>query len=102
MIDMQDDSVERLDRGGMFAKVELQFDMQAFVQSTVGRYLVGAAERDRAAALEELATTNPDDPNQIRDLQQRVAVVDAWQGWIADAITEGKVAQQQLTSLDRA
>jgi hypothetical protein len=76
--------------------VALGMDVEAFLQGPLGRYLVQRAETERTAALELLAKIDAEDAKAIRHCQQRIAVVDSIQQWLADAITEGRNAEQQL------
>ena len=87
---------DELSNKQLFGKVSLGLDVQAFLQSPVGRYLIGKAENERAAALERLATVNPDDTKDVRRAQNKVAVIDLIQSWLAEAITEAGVAENDL------
>lgn len=76
--------------------VALGLDVEAFLHSPVGRYLVQRAEAERAAALEKLKDADAEDAKAIRRYQHQVGVIDAIQQWLADAIHDAHNAEQQL------
>lgn len=83
----------------LFGQAQLTFVMEDWLRSPVGSYLVARAEKQRAEALEKLATTSPENAPAIRELQTRIRISDSWQQWIADAITEGQQAHKQLVDM---
>lgn len=83
----------------LFGKAKFQFDVEDFLRSSVGRYLAARAEKERVSALEELAMISPTHASAIAEIQQRIRVCDSWQQWLADAVTEGIAAQQQLIDM---
>lgn len=82
--------------------VAFGMDVEQFLQGSIGRYLVQRAESERSAALDDLAQADAEDTRKIRQLQQRIAVVDSIQQWLADAITDGQHAEQQLVEQEEA
>lgn len=83
-------------RGDLMAAIARGLDVEAFLVGPVGKYLVLRAEADRGRLLDSLATVDPHDPQAISALQNKIGVLDCWQQWMADAITEGKQAEEQL------
>lgn len=81
-------------------EVALGMDVQAFLQGPIGRYLIGRAEETRASALEALVHCDPENAASVRAYQNQVAVVDMVQQWLADAITEGRKHEQELSEQD--
>lgn len=86
-------------RGDLMAAIARGLDVEAFLIGPVGKYLVLRAEAERARLLDNLATVDPHDPRAIVTLQNKIGVLDCWQQWLADAITEGVQAQEQLVDL---
>lgn len=82
--------IQAIDRG---------LQVEAFLTGPVGRFLALRAERERLDVLEKLAEADPEDAKSIRRLQSRVAVLDCWQDWIAEAIAEGRQAQHAFVDL---
>lgn len=68
----------------------------AFLESSLGKHLIARAEAEERAALEALATANPFEPDRIRTLQAEVWRSQSVQSWIAETITEGLAAQNEL------
>lgn len=88
------------ERQALLRAVKLQFDAEDFVRSDVGRYLVACSEAAKTAALDELVACDPTQPETIRKLQVDYRVASTWLDWVAQAITEGLAAQQQLIDAD--
>ena len=77
-------------------QIDLGFQVEAFLQSDIGRYLVQRAEAQVEEAVEQLKRCNPENSAQIRAIQQDIQVAEAIQYWLAEAIQSGLNAQQQL------
>lgn len=77
-------------------RIGLGFDVENFLVTPVGKYLVARAESERAALLEQLALVDHTKADQIHRIQTRIAVLDYWQEGLAEAITDGNQAQEQL------
>lgn len=95
MTEQQDDGFAAA-RAALLQAIDLGFTAEAFIAGPIGTYLVLRSERERMGLLERLATVDPVDPNKIAALQRQIGVLDCWQQWIADAVTEGRQAQQEL------
>lgn len=75
-------------------------DVKAFTQSSVGRYLLAKANADRDTALEALADVDPEDPKAIRALQNRVKCAENFLMWLAEAATQGEIAEAEFITAD--
>ena len=75
-------------------QVSFGLDCQAFMQSTIGKYLAGRANADMESALEDMKTVNAEDPKAIRELQNRVKVAECFLIWMGEAVTEGENAER--------
>ena len=71
-------------------------DVEVFLHTEIGKYLIGRAEEQRGIALEALAQVDPENPKAIRDQQFRIMVADSIQTWLAEAITDSRNAKQIL------
>lgn len=80
--------------------VALGIEAEHFLTSALGRHLVARSEEERAEVLELLKDADPEDAKKIRALQNRVAVLDTWQQWIADAIMTGKATEEMLVQAE--
>ncbi len=76
--------------------IDFGFQVQAFLDSDVGKFLIARAEAQVDGATEQLKRVNPDNPTQIRALQHLVNVGEDIQYWLADAIHAGYAAQDEL------
>lgn len=98
-----DQQVENAKDRELLQRVALGEDFERFIRGHLGKWLVQRAESERGDLLEKLAVLDPaDDAKQMRKVQQRIAVIDSWQQWIAEAITEGVVAEKEFISRNEA
>lgn len=79
-------------RSAVFGK-----QVEQFLDTAIGRYLVGRAEEEAERALSQLRTVAPWRRRRIMDLQNQVYRAEAFQQWLADAIIDG---QQALTIIE--
>lgn len=70
-------------------QIDFGFQVQAFLESEVGRYLIKRAEDEIADACDELKTVSPTDPVEITRLQNRVFRAESIQYWLAEAMQTG-------------
>jgi hypothetical protein len=78
------------------AEVRLGIQAEDFLRSPIGRYLVGRAQIEVEAAVEELKHAHPEDPAIIRKLQNRITLMESFGAWLQDAIANGNNAEAQL------
>ena len=81
-------------------KIAFGMDVKVFIASQVGRYLLDKANKDRDAAMEELANVDAEDAKAIRALQNRVKCTENFLMWLGEAVTEGEIAEQELIAGD--
>jgi Tfp pilus assembly pilus retraction ATPase PilT len=86
-LDPQDPTV----RAAMFGK-----QVEQFLSSDIGQYLVERANEQAEAAIKELLVVDPTATELIRATQNRVKVSDSILSWLRDAIQMGEQAQAQL------
>ncbi len=70
--------------------------VELFLDSDIGKYLVKKAQAQSAQAMEELVVADPNDPKLIASIQNRIKVADSIIEWLGDAIAEGHSAIQIL------
>ena len=78
-------------RWAMFGK-----QVEYFLQSDVGSYLVKRAKEQGDEALEELKNVDAFDGNKVALSQLKARVADAVIVWLGDAIAAGESATEQL------
>lgn len=76
--------------------IDFGFQVEAFLASNIGQYLIKRAEEKVTEATESLKRVCPDNPTQIRALQHNIQVGEDIQYWLADAIRAGYAAQDEL------
>jgi len=76
--------------------IDFGFQVQAFLGSDIGKFLIARAEAQVTEATELLKRVNPENPSQIRALQHLVNVGEDIQYWLADAVNAGYAAQDEL------
>lgn len=76
-------------------RIELGDDIAAFMQTDIGKYLAKRAEDERVELLEQLASVDPFDAKAVAKLQIRVAVLDSWQEWFAEALHDADQTERQ-------
>jgi hypothetical protein len=98
MLDIED-TLKSLDPTSrtLIAEVELGMDAKAFLESSIGRYLVGCAQQEIVEAQEELSRVLPWRRRRITELQNRVWRARAFLGWLRDALAAAKSAEATLT-----
>lgn len=82
--------------GELYSTVEFGLDVDQFLKSPIGQYLLRKAAEERIDALADLVAVSPCDPEQIRALQSIIKRADSLQFWLNDAIQAGKNAEAQL------
>ena len=78
-------------RSAVFGK-----QVEEFLNTDVGKYLVQQAEHEAAEAIEALKTTWPWRTRRIRELQNRIWVAEHFQKWLGDAIVAGQQSMKFL------
>jgi hypothetical protein len=83
----------------LLAHAELGERARVFLETDVGRYLVGMAENEVKAAAIEISKLNresPDFPERFGAQQRRIQCADYFQAWIGELLVEGESAFQEL------
>lgn len=81
----------------IFNAIDFGMEVQAFISSKVGQYLIKRADADVADALEGLKEVNPSDEREVRSLQTTIKRAESVQYWMAEAIQEGLNAEKLIT-----
>ena len=84
----------------LFAEAILGRDAEDFVQSDIGKYLIGCAEQEAQEAMEQLKHVYSWRRRKIMELQNKIWRAESVQSWIAEIIIKGKQAIQQLEGED--
>ena len=63
--------------------------VQQFLDSQIGKFLVHKANLDRTQALEDLVNVDPHDFKKVQDAQNRVHRAESIQVWLEDCVNKG-------------
>lgn len=67
-------------------------EVENFLNTRIGKYLVGRAEVQAEAATERLKRTPAWRKRRITDLQNEIWKAESFQQWLADAVMDGQQA----------
>lgn len=79
--------------------IGLGADMERFLESSVGQFILKRCEEEREAAVAAFRGANPMDQMAMAKIHQRLVVVDLLQTWMADAIQEAANAAQEIEAM---
>jgi predicted ATP-dependent serine protease len=80
----------------LIKEAQLGIEAEEFLATDLGRYLIARANEEREEAIELLITEDPNNIRAITKLQNKIAVVDSIQTWIANAIQNGYYAESEI------
>jgi len=80
----------------LFAEAIIGRDAEDFVNSDIGRYVIGCAEQEANEAIAQLKNVYPWRRRKITELQNKIWRAESIQTWISELIIKGRQAQQQL------
>jgi hypothetical protein len=70
--------------------------VEMFLETDIGKYLVGCASRESDEAVALLKSCDPMDPSAVVAAQMRAKVADNFVAWLGDAIAAGESAKIAL------
>lgn len=82
----------------LYAEAILGKDVEEWLKSDVGRYMVAGFEADEREAMDTLAKVHPWRWRKITQLQERIRMARTFRSLAAEMIITGKQALQQLES----
>lgn len=78
----------------MIAAAEMGEQARLFLESELGRCLIGLAQQDAEKAALELRTVDANDPKAIRDIQARVWRAESFEAYLRELVADGDNALQ--------
>jgi hypothetical protein len=81
-----------MDVDALKAEAILGKDAEEFIQSELGRYIVGRVDQEREEAVQKLTKTFSWRRDRIRELQNQIWRCDTFKSWLADMVIRGKAA----------
>lgn len=88
----------RLDSLEADARVGMQVEL--FLRSDVGRYLIGRAELEEQVAVDDLVAAKSNDFFANREIRNRIAVTRMFRDWLMEAVQAGIAAGHTLREQD--
>lgn len=83
----------------MYAEVHIGTEVESFLNTDVGRYLVERAKAEEVEALLELGTAT--DPARCEELRQTVAVSRSIRVWLLEAVQQANESEKLLRQADK-
>ena len=96
---MSDQTTEAVDRRELMRLIDMGIQVEAYISSDLGRYLLDRSNAEQKAALEQLGNVDPDDPKAIRRLQFNLQVAAGIQNGLADLVAEARNAEDALRAV---
>jgi len=84
------------DTNPVLREIDFGMEVEAFLQSDIGRYLAKRAEAEVESAVEAMKVVDPEDTKSVRGLQNTIKVAESVLYWLAEAIQAGLNAQAEL------
>ncbi len=95
MTDEYDTSDEE-DKIKLIRRATFGKQVENFLSSDIGRYLVAHAELEASDAMSAFKTCNPNDVEKVRELQNTILQADKFVQWLASAVNNGLEAIQLI------
>lgn len=84
----------------LLSAARIGIDAESFMRTPLGKFLEGKANKERAAAIEELIDADPDDVKANTALRNQIHVANIFLVWMNDSIRAGRAAHEQLRELE--
>jgi hypothetical protein len=75
--------------------------VEQFLKSDIGQYIIQSADADIGEALDKLKNADPFKPELIISIQMKIGIAESVKGWLADAIASGRMATKTLEEATR-
>ena len=76
----------------LIAAAEIGDEALKFVESDLGRTMLGIAEQDILLAQQKLLDVDPDDSRRVREIQNDARVALMFKSWLVELIDKGNAA----------
>ena len=84
----------------LYADARIGMQVETFMRSEVGRYLIGRAEIQEKEAIEELIELDSWQWLKVRKARNKIAMARSLRDWLADAVQAGIAAGANLQSME--
>ena len=76
----------------LIAEAELGNQAAIFLESELGRCLVGMAQQEADRALMDLRVVDPENVKAVRDLQSKIWRAESFGSWLTELVSRGNAA----------
>ena len=76
----------------LIAQALIGREAEDFLESDLGRTMLGIAEQEKSIAQEKLKSINPREVYKIETLQNEIWRAESFRGWIEQLVSEGQQA----------
>lgn len=80
----------------VIAQIDLGNAIESFMESELGRFLLDRAAGEAIIAVDALKQTNPEEPNEIRRLQNIIQRAEGFEMWLIEGLQQGQAMEVQL------
>lgn len=80
----------------LMAEAVLGRDAEEFLNTELGRYMLGCCEQEIDEAQDQLSRVHPWRKRRIQELQNKVWRARSVKGWLAEIISNGKAAEAAI------
>lgn len=85
----------------LFEEARLGQEAIAFLHTPLGRWLRAVADQEKQEAMETLLDVDYTNGMQIAHYQMKAKIAECFVRWIGEAIQNGRVAEQQLETMEQ-
>lgn len=85
-----------MDTNDAFEVARFGVEVERFIHSDIGKYLIDRAEMDRDRAIKEMKTVDVADTAAVRRIQNDLNIPDRVMAWLSDAVQSGYAAHEAL------
>lgn len=78
----------------LIAEAEIGEEARKFLESDLGKVLVGFAEQEVLSAQIALETVSPNDANAVQSLQFQAKFGRSFKGWLGELVSRGNAAME--------
>ena len=79
-----------------FRMARFGIEVEAFLESEIGKFIVEMAENKKRVAIEELKSIDVTNVSELTRIKNDIAIPDMVVGWLKEAIQAGGLAEQQI------
>jgi len=84
------------DKSGLMAEIALGHDIEAFLDSAIGKFLIARAQTEAITAMHALKSIDPTKTEEVRALQNAVQRAEGFEEWLIEGLQQGRNAEEQF------